>query len=595
MDNRWTRLFRPRATSGSELSGADRAAERDRDLVFSLHPARIPHPGRLRHLKKVLNARELLTLRWLTIVAVISGLLVVGIQVKSHLHLVATDGGTLTEGLVGVPQTINPILARPSTVDASLTKLLFRGLTKVDSSFNVVPDLAASITPSSDGKTVTIVLKDDQHWSDEEPITSNDIKYTFDTIKDSEFNSPYQSLFTPITTDIVDDLTVKLTLSKAMPNLMAVLSLGLLPQHVWLDASGASMALAEYNIKPITNGSYKFQSVTKDRSGNVKAFTFVQDKTSGAIKPHIKTISIKFYPDQNSALEALKKDGIDLLGSVPEDEAQPIEKNFPVASVPYNQVMGIWFNQKTNVALRSKEVRQALAMVVDRSTLLKPIGRAGTAITDPVLPGHVGYSSSIPHPTGTIDQANTLLDQAGWKLSGSVRTKSKVDLAFSFTIPNDEPYTTMANTLVAAWKKIGAKVAINAVDPSHLPKDVVKPRSYDALLFGQMYGADSDLYPYWHSSQQSDPGYALAIWSSASVDKDLTEARTADETKKIALLKDAQTIIASDVPAILLYQANEVFSHAKNVRGWDTVFGISPADMFSNFQQLYVRTKFAWK
>jgi peptide/nickel transport system substrate-binding protein len=86
-------------------------------------------------------------------------LLAIGIG-REHVIAVPARGGTLSIGFVGTPQTINPIFARPGTVDYALTKMLFRGLTRVDDQLQVQPDLAEDISPSADGKVYTIRLRD---------------------------------------------------------------------------------------------------------------------------------------------------------------------------------------------------------------------------------------------------------------------------------------------------------------------------------------------------------------------------------------------------------------------------------------------------
>jgi len=589
MLDRVRRVFRRSTTVAP-----DRQA-RDRELVMSLAPARVPHWKQLRYLGAVLSVQDRRRLLISGLTALVSGVIAVGAFAQLHLHQVPKQGGTVTIGLVGAPQTINPVLARAGTVDHDLVKLLFRGLTKLDSDLQVVPDVAESLTVSPDGKSYRIVLRAGELWSDGQPLTANDVKFTYDTVKDAEFRSPYQSIFSSITTEIVDELTLTLSLTQAQPSLPTLLTFGILPQHIWLDASGASFTLAEYNIKPVSNGSWKFQSVSKDRSGLVKGLTFIRSKTGQAPVPYIDKVVTKFYSDRTSATTALQKQSIDILPAVSAEERSALAKvNF--STVPLNQVLGVWFNQSKNEALRTTEVRQALAAVIDRPSLSAAKVLPGVPSLFPVVQGYPGYRS-VPLPGADSVRADQLLTRVGWvKGPDGMRTKSGKALAFQFTIPNDPVYVELANALATAWKDLGVKVTIRTIDPTLMAKDSVRPRAYEVLLFGQLYSADGDIYPYWHSSQQADPGFALAIWSNRRADQLLAEQHTSsDQAKRASSLDEFQNIFADQAPAIILAQSQHTLAHAKNVRGIQGLRVAGLADVFGHLQGAYLRTTLAWK
>lgn len=598
MLERLRRLFRRPSGSLETRSTGDSRADRDRDLVLSLSPARIPSWKQLRFLPQILTNPERRWLRILSLVAIF-GLGILGIGVgREHIQRVPAQGGSLSIGFIGSPQTINPIFARPGTVDYALTKLVYRGLTVVDEQLQVQPDIAKSISVSNDGKTYTIVLRDGEQWADATPVTANDVKFTFDIIKDSAFRSPYQAVFTPITTEVVDDATVRITTTQPTRNLLATLSIGLLPQHLWLDASSSTIALAEYNIKPIGNGAWKFQSIAKDRSGVIKSYTFLEQKTQRGKDAYIHQITTKFYPDHDSAVEAVRKQSIDILTNVNTADREIIGKKALIQGLPINQVLGIWFNQKTAPALQHPEVRQALEMTIDRTAAEKKLGTdQSITILHPVVKGYPGHIENQSTPSSRAADAQTLLSSAGWKRNSvGIWTLKKEILKFSISVPNDPIYVDLAKTYAASWKQIGIDVTVTSVDPTQIAKEVVRPRLFDILLFGQQYGADGDLFPYWHSSQQKDPGFALAVWSSVKSDQLLLQAKNAlDSDTRARAMEEFQSLIRSSVPAIVLTQTKILIAHQANVRGLTDMRLATIGDLYALLPKLYVKTTLAWK
>src|SRR5262249_20151603 len=143
-------------------------------------------------------------------------------------------------------------------------------------------------------------------WSDNEVLNAKDAVYTFETLADPDFKSPLVSIFQGLTVDAPDDQTIVFHLTAANPSFPSYLTVGLLPAHVWSDALPQTFALAELNLKPIGNGPFQFSSLTKDRSGNIRSYTFSRNKNYAGPAPYLNKIIIKFYGDEASAADALR-------------------------------------------------------------------------------------------------------------------------------------------------------------------------------------------------------------------------------------------------------------------------------------------------
>lgn len=577
--------------------GSPNAEARDRELVFGLSQARVPNSRQLRYLSTVLEPSEKRWLRFWTTIGLLALVGLGGRWAYRHMTWVADEGGTFSEAIVGAPQYLNPVLAYGSTVDQSLTGLLFRGLTSYDRNLTVKPNLAESLTTSPDGKTVTVKLRPNLKWSDGEAITSKDVVYTYTTIADPDYKSPLFPLWQTVTVDAPDTRTAVFHLPKANPAFPALLTNGLLPEHVWSDATPSTFALAETNLKPVSNGPYKFQSLTKDRDGTIRSYTFVHDKNAYGTKPYLGKIVIKFYADQLTASDAFKKDAVDAWAGITRSQVKALTKSHTVTSTPISQLVAVFFNQKTNNALKVKEVRTALGLVVDRRAIVKDaLNGYGQSIVGPILQGYPGYQAAII-PPANLGAAQALLDQAGWKVNANgIRQNGKQLLTFVFTTLDDPAYTAVAKQLVISWKALGAQVELKTISVANMQKDVIKPRQYEALLFGQVFENDGDPYPYWDSSQSRDPGYALSIFANKKIDQAVEDARgQADAVKREADLKAFQVAIADEVPAIFLYQNVSLDLHNKNLRGLDGARLISTSDRFMDVAHWYIKTKLGWR
>ncbi len=598
MLNRLRETLRRWRSRGGFHASTDSIAADDQKLVLSFNQSRIPSGRQWRTLPTLFSKSDRLWIRFSGAIAVIGAIVFFVTLSSSHVSRVAKQGGTITIGFVGTPQFINPVLAQPNTLDADLTKLLFRGVAQIDRAFQPVPDLAESITASDDRKTYTVKLKPDLKWSDGEPLTADDVRFTIETIKDPNFASPYRSLFQTATVETPDERTAVITLEKALTAFPYYFEIGLLPFHAWSDATPQTIALAELNVKPITDGPYKFLSVTKDRNGGIKSIAFTRNKFYHAAAPYAQKVVAKFYPDRESAIEALKTEAIDVFGNATVSESAAVAKKDVRTATPISQITAVFFNQKTNVAIKALEVRQALAMVIDRPKLIEAaLPNHAIPLASPILPKYPGYDATRTIPTSDMAAAVTLLEQKGWKKNDQgFRQKGSAVLAFSLTIPDEPTYISMATTLTNAWKELGANVEVKTIDTSRIQRDVVKPRTYDALLFGQIYDADGDLFPFWHSSQQRDPGYNLALFYDKTVDAKLGDARstTSFDTRSEDYRQFAASI-TDQVPAIFLVQQLSVAVHRSAVRGLPTDPTVSASSLYTSLPLWYVKTTLTWR
>ncbi len=168
-------------------------------------------------------------------------------------------------------------------------------------------------------------------------------------------------------------------------------------------------------------------------------------------------------------------------------------------------------------------------------------------------------------------------------------------LAFTLVTVNQPQLVEAANMLKNYWQSVGVSVTINAANISEL-KNIIKNRSYDALLYGETLGMEPDIYPFWYSSQKVDPGLNLSEYENKDADKLLKDARqTSDKNQKARDLEKLQQMIINDAPALFLYNPDYLYWIHDNVTGIDTTRIADPAKRFSNVTNWYLTTKRVWK
>lgn len=506
-----------------------------------------------------------------------------------HREFVAEYGDNYTEGLVGQPQYINPILAPASDADSDLSKLVFSSLLKYNEKQELIPDLAERYEITPDQKNYTFYLRKDVRWHDGVEFTADDIIYTVQVVKNSEYQSPLMLNFKDISVEKIDQYTVKFTLTKEAfaPFLFESTTFGILPKHVWEKISPKSVPLSEYNLKPTGTGPFKFKEYKKDKkTGEILSYTLERNEKFYNKKPYIAGIEFKFYSDEDLLISALNKKETQGVAYIPPTEKNKIkkEKSINFYTPQLSRYYAVFINYAKNENLESKETRQALAYAVDRKRILnEALLDYAKTINSPILPNLFGYNPKVKKYTYDEKKAKEIIEKAGW-----VNDKK---LEITLTYPNEEEFPKVAEIIKENWEKIGVVVHMKAANPSEMQSEIIKPRNYEVLLFGQLQTRDPDPYAYWHSSERGT-GLNLTSFKDKTADKLLEDARkskTDDERKKKYL--HFQNIIADEVPAIFLYSPQYLYGVNKKVRGVQLEYIITPSDRFAGVENWYINVK----
>jgi peptide/nickel transport system substrate-binding protein len=176
------------------------------------------------------------------------------------------------------------------------------------------------------------------------------------------------------------------------------------------------------------------------------------------------------------------------------------------------------------------------------------------------------------------------------------KKKTTIPLEFSISTGNAPELAKTAELIKEDLAVVGIQVDIKTFDVGNLNQSVIRPRNYDALLFGEIIDHESDLFAFWHSSQRKDPGLNVAMYTNASVDKLLEDAAvTVDNQTRINKYAQFQTDIEKDLPAVFLYSPNFIYVVSPEVKGLSVDNIINPSDRFANVYSWYTQTENVWK
>ena len=166
-------------------------------------PLKTPGQGIFSQIIHTLSARERFVLSIFVLAFVTSGIVLIWNIQQEFLIEVPTEGGSLTEGVIGSPRFISPLLATSDT-DRDLTTLVYSGLLRASTS-GLIPDLAESFSVSEDGLEYTFTLRENIKWHDGEPVTADDVVFTIEKAQDPTLRSPKRAVWEGVVVEKVDE------------------------------------------------------------------------------------------------------------------------------------------------------------------------------------------------------------------------------------------------------------------------------------------------------------------------------------------------------------------------------------------------------
>lgn len=535
---------------------------------------------------------------------------------KSLMVRVPLHGGSISEGIIGIPRFINPVLAN-SPADIDLVSLIYSGLMRKNPDGILFPDLAEKYEISKDGLIYTFILKDKIYFHDGKPVTADDVIFTVNAIKDPVIKSLRKVDWDGVTAKKIDDKTIEFLLKKPYPSFLENLTLGIMPKFLW---SNSAIELNDANTSPIGSGPYFIKNVAKESSGVINSYELESFEKFILGEPYIKEVSLHFYSNEDDLIRAFENGVVDQISSITPLNADILKKrNYQIEDSALPRVFGLFFNQNKNLLFTDKVITRAIDQAIDKDKIVREVLFGyGSVINGPIPPNMIAYqkltAENNPSRELILQNVENSLVKDGWskgpdgflqktssfKKSGKGKSASSVKTAktleFSISTGNAEELTKTAEIIKQGLSEIGIKVNIKTFEIGNLNQSVIRPRDYDALLFGQIINRESDLFAFWHSTQRKDPGLNVAVYTSAKVDKILEDASvTINEETRIKKYAQFEDEIKKDMPAVFLYSPNFIYAVLKNLKGFSIDRITSSADRFLNIYSWYTETEDVWK
>lgn len=510
---------------------------------------------------------------------------------KSLFVEIPAYGGNLVEGVVGSPRFINPILAI-SDADRDLSALTHAGLMGLTGNGELAPVLAESYVLSDNGKTYTFILRENAKFSDGSPVTADDVIFTVQRVQSPALKSPKYADWSGVTAVAVDQRTVRFTLENPYAPFLGLTTLGILPSRLWNKVSDEEFPFSILQTNPVGAGPFKVADVSRGASGLVESILLVENPHYAQGRPYLDGIRFNFYSRAEDLYGAIKS------GSV--ESAYDVGVK-PALTAPYARVFGVFWNPSEKQVYARAEVRKALSLAIDRQSIIDNVlGGYATAIMGPVPPGGSVRQIPIPESEHATEKAAKILTDTGWVYDGSERAwknaaeKQTLD-GIILRTSNVPEMKGVAGAVKADLERFGIPVNIELYEPGDLSQNVIRPRKYEALLYGMVIGRDQDLYAFWDSKERNDPGLNIALYANKSVDAFLENVRSSSDQKtRAANLQKIEDLIAADYPAAFIYAPNFTYTVPDDLRGIELPQIIIPADRFANVASWYRNTDAVW-
>ncbi len=513
------------------------------------------------------------------------------------------QGGVLKEGIVGTPRFINPALAI-TRADQDVVALVYSGLMRIGAEGVLVPDIAESITTSEDGLTYNILIRKDIRFHDGTPLTARDVVYTISLIQNPDLKSPLRGNWSDVTVEEIGEYELNVVLKDSYAPFTENFLVGILPAHLFEAIRVEQLPFSQLNTEPIGSGPFSLANAKRDPSGLIESYT-LQAYRDNSTAPEIDTLELHFFTEEAELLQQLKQGLIDSSAYVPNSNLAELTEsgNFKIISEPLPRIFGIFFNQNKSVALRDPAVREALDIALDRDEIVqKTMSGYGVPIASPIatLVDTIESSEGSKATTSEVQSVTSLLDSAGWLKNNLGLLEKQVDgtaetLSFTLRTSNTPFFSEISEIVVEDWKAVGVDVAVEQFEQTDLVQSVIRPRDFEALLFGLDMNRSGDLYPFWHSSQKDDPGLNIAQYTNLTVDTLLETARTEqDEGARSQALSEASALIAKERPALFLFKPRMTYVVKNGIIVGPMNNVAKPSDRFSNIDTWYTDSDNLW-
>ncbi len=465
--------------------------------------------------------------------------------------------------------------AAGTDADRWIVDLIFSKLADLGSRLNTVgdsgfvPQLAASW--AWDGPTtLRFTLDPRARWHDGQPVTAQDVAFTFAVHRDSVVTSPARPLLGQIASvTAADSHTVVFQYRRAYPEAFydAVYHMRILPRHILDTVPRARLASHPFGRHPIGSGPFRFVSWTAGQS-----LELAGDSTYFLGRPGLRRVIWRVIPDMATGVTQLAAGEADLLNLLGTPELiQRVRAAPQLRATPYeaNAYSYIGFNLRDPAHLdrphplfADKELRRAISMSVDRRAVVQAIlGDLGEVPAGPLTSRLWIASDSIQPPPFDTAAAHRALDGRGWRpAADGIRVKAGRRLAFDLLVPSTSTIRQRAAVIVQdQLKRLGVAMQIIQLDFNTFISRSQAGRFDASFLSWVQDPTPRSIQQSWTSKGIGTGGSNYQGYGNPVVDRLVQQAvDESDRARALRLWREAIATVDADAPAIWLYAPRPV-------------------------------------
>jgi peptide/nickel transport system substrate-binding protein len=437
------------------------------------------------------------------------------------------EGGTLRIGTSSGISSLNPFVGFNQD-DYSTWMYIYPSLLQYDTTsptYDYMPGLATDWKQSADGLNVTFHITPNATWSDGEPLTADDVVWTFDTIK-KYADGPTGAWAGAVTflksIQATDDTTVVATYDQ--PSGTALFDLGLtpiLPPQVWEQyATGDGKGLRTFPNEPegdqplVGGGPF---ILTEYRKNDIALFQ--RNPNYYGTKPHVDGFGLQFFRDEDAMITALKTDQLDAINEIPPTSVETLKAAKMTVFVGQalalrDLIINVDPNKSEHRELLDPQVREAMEYAIDRDSIVQTawLGYASPGTT--IVPagnatgGTEWHDPNVQPLPFDLDKANQILDSLGYqKGSDGIRIADGHPMSYEVVFPQDEEGAgdRAFQIMQQGFKQIGIQIAQKRLDDN---------AAWNAMYCGGKCGYDFDL-AMWDWFPAADPDFILNVLTCA--------------------------------------------------------------------------------
>lgn len=474
----------------------------------------------------------------------------------------------------------------------NLLGLVYDSLLQIDEAGVPQPWLAEEVTTSEDGLTYTMPIRDDAAWHDGEPLTAEDVAFSFTYYQDGP-PGRFRTAVSNVESVAVDGETVSVQLLEpgASFELRTLAELPILPEHIWSSIDAPDEAPFDESTS-VGSGPYR---LVESDPGTSYSFQANPEYFAGA--PTVEEIRVIQFANDAGAVAALRSGEIDIITRSVTPEQVPVlngQQGLSVLEGPEYVTTLLAFDTQ-RAPFSDVAVRQAINLATDRELLVSDV-YLGAAI-----PGNAGwvhpespfYDESI-ETTFDVDAANALLDEAGITDSDGDGVRELDGEALEvelLAVSSNALRMRIAELLAAQYAEIGMRVEVASLDQEAFDQlvwpeyDVAAGRNYDMAVFGWSAPTQADIGQ-MGALVDSDPTLGnlnITGYRSDEADALAAELRTESNPEaRRAVAAELQALIAEELPLITLLYPNGLYGHSSDAYGgWTSITGQGPINKLS--------------